>query len=354
MDTIFSSYLQPVCADRPCGDDLSFSAEFDRIQEARREDDPTIDYGEWKTTLKQADWDAVTATCTTLLQTRSKDLRLVAWLSEGLVKTRGLPGLADGIEITMRLVDAFGTGMHPGAAHDDQEQRIGALSWFALRMTQLARQAALTRSAAGAFSLADHETAVQLQRSSEPAAHAADRPTLEKFAAAAAGTDKSLYRQWLADVDRGIAALAQLEAACDRLFGNDGPSFTQFARCLDAIRERMQSIANDIGLFAPESAAGSGQAAQVRHADHVAAAALPVTLPGPIRSREQALDALRQVAAFFRHAEPHSPVAYLADKAAQWGAMPLHAWLRSVVKDGGTLARIEEMLGVEPQADPER
>ena len=38
-------------------------------------------------------------------------------------------------------------------------------------------------------------------------------------------------------------------------------------------------------------------------------------------------------------------MAYLADKAASWGEMPLHLWLRAVVKDQGTLAQLDEMLG---------
>lgn len=63
----------------------------------------------------------------------------------------------------------------------------------------------------------------------------------------------------------------------------------------------------------------------------------------------QALQQLRQVAEYFRQAEPHSPVAYLADKAARWGEMPLHEWLRAVVKDGAALASFEDMLGVEPR-----
>jgi type VI secretion system protein ImpA len=41
-------------------------------------------------------------------------------------------------------------------------------------------------------------------------------------------------------------------------------------------------------------------------------------------------------------------VAYLVEKAAKWSAMPLHEWLRSVVKDDSTLSRMEELLGVEP------
>ena len=38
---------------------------------------------------------------------------------------------------------------------------------------------------------------------------------------------------------------------------------------------------------------------------------------------------------------------YLADKAATWGELPLHLWLRAVVKDQGTLAQLDEMLGMD-------
>jgi type VI secretion system protein ImpA len=40
-------------------------------------------------------------------------------------------------------------------------------------------------------------------------------------------------------------------------------------------------------------------------------------------------------------------VAYLADKAVRWSEMPLHEWLRAVVKDGGSLSHLEEMLGIQ-------
>ncbi len=36
---------------------------------------------------------------------------------------------------------------------------------------------------------------------------------------------------------------------------------------------------------------------------------------------------------------------YLADKAAAWAAMPLHQWLRAVVKDPNQLAQLDELLG---------
>ena len=69
---------------------------------------------------------------------------------------------------------------------------------------------------------------------------------------------------------------------------------------------------------------------------------------GAIQTRAEAVAQLRAIARFLRATEPHSPAAYLADKAAQWADMPLHEWLASVVKDDGSLAHIRELLGVKP------
>lgn len=51
--------LAPLPGAVPCGEDLLYSPEFDRIQEARRFDDPSLDQGEWVTDIKEADWRAV-------------------------------------------------------------------------------------------------------------------------------------------------------------------------------------------------------------------------------------------------------------------------------------------------------
>jgi type VI secretion system protein ImpA len=76
----------------------------------------------------------------------------------------------------------------------------------------------------------------------------------------------------------------------------------------------------------------------------------PAAGPGPIRTRADAIAQLRTIAKFFRETEPHSPVSYFAEKAASAGEQDLHTWLRSVIKDEGSLAHLEELLGV-PRAD---
>jgi type VI secretion system protein ImpA len=79
---------------------------------------------------------------------------------------------------------------------------------------------------------------------------------------------------------------------------------------------------------------------------------MPITASASgAQARAQAVAQLREVAAFFRRTEPHSPVAYLAEKAAEWADMPLHEWLTTVVKDDASLAHIRELLGVKGQSE---
>ena len=60
------------------------------------------------------------------------------------------------------------------------------------------------------------------------------------------------------------------------------------------------------------------------------------------------LNRLNDIAEFFKRTEPHSPVAYLVQRAVKWGDMPLDMWLQEVVKDPGVLYQLRETLGVMP------
>lgn len=74
---------------------------------------------------------------------------------------------------------------------------------------------------------------------------------------------------------------------------------------------------------------------------------LAVVSVGAIRNRADAVRALRDVAKYFRHNEPHSPVSLLAERAAKWAEMPLEHWLATVIKDDGTLAQLKDLLDIQ-------
>lgn len=339
--------LEPISPDTPCGSDLSFSTEFDAIAEARRADDRSLDQGEWVAAIKDADWPGVITRCTSLLQSQSKDLRIAMWLTEALGKTEGLAGLAQGCELLGGMMNQYWENLHPRADDDDQELRIGNLAWLVQRIAQLLRETPLTNAPQQRYSLADHEAALALQAKLERDPDLIDELgddalTPARFSAAQKATPAAFYRALLGDLERFENAWRALTQAIDARLGIDGPSFGPVNDVLEKVAVLLRRLAREAGVI--QDTATDAPAPLV---EHETAIVRPSRKTG-IQSRAQALELLQQVAHYFRETEPHSPVAYLAATAVKWGEMPLHVWLRSVMKDGVELSHLEELLGLAP------
>lgn len=336
--------LTPISEVAPSGEDLGFSAEYDAIQEARRADDPSLEQGEWITDLKTADWPGVAARCTQLLQQRSKDLRLAAWWAEAHTQTHGFPGLAQGYRLVAGLCDRYWDDVHPQAEAGDFEQRIGNLSWLLSHSSEWLRRLPLVQAPQSRFGLADFEAA--RGRRAEEVNHPG--PSLEVLEAARRATPHEFYLQLIEAVPDCRAALQTLEQSVDARLGQDGPSFTAVRDQLEHLNDLSRRFARDAGVLVDGDDVDPTRSEISDDAAVVPAAAFS----GAINTRKEALLQLRRVAEFFRRTEPHSPVAYLADKAARWGEMPLHVWLKRVIKDDNALAQIEELLDIGQPGEP--
>jgi type VI secretion system protein ImpA len=225
------------------------------------------------------------------------------------------------------LCERYWDDVYPLPDEGGFEQRIGNLCWIAARAPQLVRETALTEGAG--FSMIDFEFA-----RSRPAGEG--EGDLE---AARRRTSRAFYQALFEDSAHCVAAVGELERVVDERLGADGPGFT-------AAKAALQDVIHFVTPFAREA----GVAAAAVPVEQAAAAPVQVQAApahGPLQTRAQALAQLRSVAEFFRRTEPHSPVAYLADKAASWGEQPLHVWLRGVVKDPAVFAQLEEMLGMQ-------
>ncbi len=321
--------LAPIAPDNPCGEDLAFAPEVDEIARARLADDPSLEQGAWVTALKEADWKLVGKRCTGLLQTRSKDLQLAVWLAEANAKTGGMRGLAEGLGLVAALCERYWEGLHPQPDEDGFERRIGNLSWLAGRIAPLVKTMPLAEN--GAMTLQAWEVA----RAKGPEAVA-------ELETARARSKGAFVQALLADCDACLAALEELERVVDGQLGADGPGYSVGRAALRDVVDLLGPVATAGTAAGPSETTAAGGA--------VTTLSLPVRIDGQVAHRDQALAQLRQVAEFFRRTEPHSPVAYLAEKAARWGEQPLHAWLRSVIKDDASLARLEDLLGIEHPA----
>ncbi|BAL96561.1 type VI secretion system protein TssA [Rubrivivax gelatinosus] len=348
------------------GPDLAFSAEFDAIARWREEDDTRLAQGEWRSPPRRADWDAVRRETEALLRTRCKDLRVAGWWGEASAQLHGLPGLADGMELLATLCERWWARLHPAIDGGDAEARSGVLRWWLARTERLVGTVAVLRLGRQSLGLAEIEqTRLRSLAEADAAAAAAWH---EVRCAPTEGAGSALVEA-AAALPRALRALKRLQACCDAGLGQAAPSF-------DAAREQLEQACRTLARLqqdaAPATSTGDGETAPV-----AATAPLPPrpkpTPGGPGQAalaasdeadlgacdatpigRDEAIAQLRRIAEFLRRTEPHNPAAYLADKAARWAGLALHAWLREVIADEQALARLETTLGVARDAESGR
>ena len=346
--------LRPISGLHHSGKDLTYSSEFDDIQKLREFDDPTLEQGEWVADLKVANWPEVVKRCSKLLREDSKDLRVAGWLTEGWVYTQGFAGLAQGYNLIAGLVEHYWDDLFPAIEDGDVEQRVGCLAWVLKQSLRWVSSIPVVDDGVRPYTLSDY--AMAHQRSGGARLGDLEHVTLEQLERVRAATPVEFYRhQWLA-IQEAVAALSSLEHQVQARLGDQAPRFASVREALDAALSSIQRFAKDAGVDVrggDESEVSlpmqhSGQLLPHRAVPSVTD--VPAAASG-IASREEALNRLREVANYFRRAEPHSPVAYMANQAADWGEMPLHEWLKVVLKNDAALVHLEQVLGVAKVAE---
>jgi type VI secretion system protein ImpA len=351
---LLNRLIAPIPGGHPCGEDMSYATEFDEIREARRQDDTSLAQGDWATEPKVAQWPLVAQQCEALLTDRSKDLQVACWYAEAMAHLHGFEGLHFGLQVLEVLVTDFWEFCYPSFDPDDLEERAGKIEWLNRQMSTTVRNLPLTAKASGAYSWLKWNESRMVDNlglknpEAKARAVAEGKLSADAFDKAAATSGLSFYQNLGAQTHGVRAILQRIEKHVDEKFGVDAPSLKDFrdavADCIDVVDKLTARLGGRPEMAAGQTAATAGKVPVEATATPLAASQVQATAIGQIRSRAEAVSALRNAAQFFKLNEPHSPVGHLADRAAKWAEMPLEQWLASVIKDEGTLGQLRELL----------
>src|ERR1035437_8743518 len=136
--------LNPIAGDNPGGQSLRYAPVYDKIKEARREDDE-LAQGAWQHERKVADWVQVSKLCQDAIATQSKDLQLAVWLCEAQLKREGIRGFCEGVGLCHGLLDKFWDTLYPELDDGDAEQRAAPLDWLGSRVIVAIKSVPLCR-----------------------------------------------------------------------------------------------------------------------------------------------------------------------------------------------------------------
>lgn len=353
----FEEILAPIDGENNAGSYLRYDGIYDEISEARRADED-LDQGAWQSELKIADYREVIKLAVPVIQTRSKDLQLSAWLCEALGYEHGFVGARDSVRYLHLLLNNYWEGLFPEIDEGDEEGRANALAWVDEALGDAIRKAPITTDGWGynghqdskKFDIPEsldnysHDEQVKYNRLREQAERE-NRATAKDWAKAVSKTNRAFCEEVNIVLQEIGGEYNELNTAVENTFDrNQAPSLPEVRKALADVKSVFEKILEQKRIEEPdendvveegatdspqgESRGGSGQGTG-----------------GAVNNREQALKRLSEIAAFFKKTEPHSPVSYLISRAVVWGNMPLENWLEDVIKDQTILNNLRQTLG---------
>jgi type VI secretion system protein ImpA len=343
----------PIPGERPEGEYLRYEGTYDRIREARREDDATLTQGIYKTELKKADWREVERICTEALAHRSKDIQLAAWLTEAWLRLRGFAGCNDGLRLLIELVEKYWPVVHPQLEQGDPEARVSTFVWINEKLSAQLGLIPLTAPQSGdllPYSFADWKMACHLEQlaarnpNAPPPPDTAGQVNLARFQASAMLTSTQSYLKLFADLNATAGACLALDELLEEKLGTRSPGLPRFTESLSDI----QRLVAEILHARPEEAALSAtHEDETQFADADAEVPAPVSEiwnTHPIRSRAEAYRRLSEAADYLLRTEPHSPTPYLVQRAVEWGSMNLFDVFQQIIRNEGEMQEINRLL----------
>lgn len=338
--------LTPIPGDNPSGENLRYAPVFDKIKEARREDDDAPQ-GEWQRERKTADFNVVIKLAGEALATKSKDLQLAAWLTEASLSKEGFSGLRDGLALIQGLLTEFWDTLYPEIEDGDVELRAAPLEWVGSYLDGPLRKTGFTKSGLGYYKYKESRTVgyeeqaaeSQTRREARETAVAEGKITAEDFDKAAETTPAALYEQWVETLDGTLDGIDTLNDFCGEKFGEYAPSFSKLRTGVEEVRQVVNSIwqkkldregrpateetvaavadetpAEEEYSYQPPASSGSGAAPAPARARKAVAGLEPA-------DADEAALRLAAVAKFLRQADGYSPAPYLLLRGYRWGEL---------------------------------
>ena len=325
------SLLSEITADAPCGEDLEYDPQFAEMEKeaqgtAERQYGDTIIPGE------PPNWRGVGKTALDLLE-RTRDLRVVAYLTRAVLNTDGLAGFTDGLALIEGLIEQHWDNVYPQLDPDDDNDptlRINTIVGLCdpettlhdLRTTPLVSSRSL-----GRFSLRDVQIAAGILT---PIATDEEHTPPNQTMIDGAFQDADL-EELQATADAVAKAIEHADGIETRLTDQVGvtaaPDMSALSGALKEIRhvlaEQLERRGAGIG--------GEDEASEIMEGTTTGA---PGTgqrmIVGEIASREDVIRTLDKICDYYKRYEPSSPVPFMLKRAKKLVTMDFVELLRDL------------------------
>jgi type VI secretion system protein ImpA len=308
--------LEPISADKPCGESLAYDPEFQKLTVDIRGKPETQAAGQIKP-AEEPNWKDIRDRSLSLLA-RSKDLQIVVYLTVASLKLEGLAGLHDGVSLLRQWLERYWDSLHPQLDPTDKNDPterlniLGSMSKEAgamgsmgdpIRFLERVNTVPLSQSSKmGRFSLAD----IVRSEAGTPGPGNKPPPAMSQIETAFRDTPPDVLKATSETVADTIAQIKAIDTILTAAVGSGrAPSWDKLNSVLGQIQRRLtQHMSGGAPVPGGPIEESAGPEAKV-------AGTGGETFTGTLQSRQDVIRALDQICQFYRQREPSSPIPFI-------------------------------------------
>lgn len=328
--------LDPIPGPSPGGISLRYDPVTDQIKEARREE-LEVPQGDWKTTVKTADYALAIKLAGEALVKKGKDLQIAVWLIDSLVRKDGLNVLPSALQFLYDLCSQYWDTLNPEIEDGDVEVRAAPLDWLGSKLEGPIRMLPLLQG--GKSWIAYKESRLVGYESNQDSGEkqqarlnliAEGKLSAEEFDAWVDETPRDALLAARKTFQDALTVLADLTAFLDEKFGDYSPSFLKVRAAIeDDLQVLKALIATKPGVVesdpVPQPPTVNSPSEDLTVASVSVARALPpaagsiaVSTNAPLAAGDAATQ-VALIARSLRSQDQHNVSAYLVLRAFWWG-----------------------------------
>ena len=337
--------LEPIPGENPSGQNLRSAPVYDKIKEARRQDDE-LPQGAWQHERKVADYGQVIKLAQDTIATQSKDLQLAVWLCEALIKKEGIAGFREGIELCTGLVGRFWDTLYPAAEDGDLEDRAIVLDFLPKKMPPAIKSLPLCDGGYDWFQYTqsrkvqyEDQAKSKEEKTAREKALKEGRLAPELFDKAFVETPKAFYANFEKQIDSTLESIKALDGICQEKMHDDAPGLSPLKDGIAEVRQVIHSLLQKKRETEPDpveeappvpeealAAAAGAEGGETQQATGFVSgsgmnALFALRSAAEPPGRQEAIAGVAAAAAYLRKQEPFSPAPYLMLRGLRWGEL---------------------------------
>ena len=347
---IINRILTPINPKEPCGKWSRYGSEFMSLSKLREEDVPNMPMGEWERPLVKADWKKIVNQCVSFLENESKDLQIVIWLCDALVRTHQIHGVSLGLHIMNELISNYWENIWPSIDGDEEIARVAPFIWlntsFITRLNQdmILLKSSMKRS--NPIYLIDWENSLRNNIDKENLGR-------EKIRDSVTNEDVNWLNEIKTQSSESLVSIEKITKNLDKFLASKSPSLSNLTNTIDKVYKFSASLLDKLSSkqINPDKVNTEKEIqrknkielskTQNDFINHTLDKTNNEVSENSL-NRDQAYADLKKIAIFLQKIEPHSPTPYLLNKLVKWKDMTLE----ELINDSGNGELLNGILGI--------